>query len=329
MKRNRGYWWLLAAVLVALLVAYLWPRPTASTSVEMEVYGGFAYVPSGNTLEIAYMKATDFDGCKVTPIGTELQVKDGTDIVDAQPNPIPGNKKFNLAGAVVTFPDMTDGGAPIVVRPVDRPNIPPVQPANTDNSADWEDLKWVASTGDDFRKTNPLNPAWRDLVDGRVVLTGGKLVGDHPDDPVVQVGVFDFKRGYAAAANTPAVYRQALTDRTKYTVTVPKDQIVLKISGSKAGWTRIVVKPSSPGGTVKLKLSGLHSHETPGELGVGDPMLDFCQFYQILKPVPSRDQQLIPYFMGKAALASQAPAGQLPSRDQPSPGLVCGGDIKP
>src|SRR5438270_1843408 len=140
----RKFWWAIALLLIALVV-YCRPKPAAKTSIDMLIYGGFAYIPSGNSLEIAYMKATDHDDCKVTPIGTELQVLEG-DIVDAQPNPIPGSKKFDLAGAVVTFPDIENGSSPVAVHPSGRPNIPPVQPADPNNAADWKDLKWVAST---------------------------------------------------------------------------------------------------------------------------------------------------------------------------------------
>jgi hypothetical protein len=326
MRSIRTYWWTIMMLIVVLGVGCR-SKPNAKTDVDMLVYGGFAYVPSGNTLEIAYMKPTDKDGCKVTPIGTELLVLDG-DIVDAQPNAIPANKKFNLAGAVVTFPDMEKGTAAIAVRRPVRPALPPAQPADPANPAQWEDLVWVASTGDDFKNSNPISPQWRNLVDGRVVLTGGKLVGVHPDDGVVQASVWDFKHGYTAPITAPAVYRQALTDQTKYTVTLHKDQIVMNLTGSKAGWTRIVVKPSTPGRTVKLKLSGLHAHETSSDLKVGEPMLDFCQFYQILQPIPVPDQQLIPYFMGDGSSAAPPPPGTTP-KTQPSPGLFCGGDINP
>jgi hypothetical protein len=322
-------WWVVLLVIVAGLVAiYLLTRPRPKTNLELTAYGGFAYVPSANMLEIAYLKATNNGECQVTPVGTELQVFDG-DIVDAQPQAAPGNKKFDVSGAVITFADLDSSNEPLTHQRGPQVTAPPRQPGITTDPAQWADLKWVSSTKDNFGSTNPLNPQWRDLVDGRVVLTRGKLVGDHPDNPGAQDAVWDFKKGYHATAGDPFVVRQALTDRTKFTVAIPKSEIVINLAGTNLRWTRIVVKPRSAGGWVKLKLVGLHTHASKTELQAGEPELDYCQFYQLLQPIPGATAQLIPYYLGSGASVAALPPGTPASTAQPSPGLFCSGDWSP
>jgi len=313
MEFVRRWWWL---VLIALLVIG-WllyrptaptPRVTASTDLQIEIYGGFAYVPTrpDNRLEIAYLEDTNVPGCVVHQLGVDLMVVGGTIVEPANP---PATKMFDLESAVVTFPDLESANLPLTANRGPRPGSP-YHPANPNNPPEWEDLQWVPGISPDVPNSS-LNPDWRTLVDGRIVLRGGTIKGLLPSDVVVKDSIFEFRKGAAP------VYSQAITDRTNYTVKVPSDRVTMLLSNAKSGVTRIVVTPAA-NQPVSLKLIGRHAAQTPGSLPPGTPIPDFCAFYQLLQPVPPPSDWLIPH------LASPAPGpGNL---GKPSPGPFCPGD---
>ena len=86
----------------------------------------------------------------------------------------------------------------------DRP-APPYTPQNPADAAQWHDLG-VGCPASADQYSSSLNPDWRNMVDGRVVLKGGSIKGMQPADLVVQNNLFEFRKG-----STP-VFRQALTD---------------------------------------------------------------------------------------------------------------------
>ena len=282
--------------------------PTAAGSAELQIiiHGGFAYVPTvtEQRVEVAYLKDTNVAGCQVDQLGTELVVDAGTIV---EPNPPPGTRTFNLASAVVTFPDLESANIPLNAGRGSRPG-PPYKPSTPN---EWDDLKWVPGISPDFPSSS-LNPEWRNLVDGRVVLKGGRIKGLAPSQSAIRNAVFEFRKGGVAA------YQHAITERTEYSVRVPSDRVVMHLSGAASGVTRIVVTPPAPGQPVVLRLNGQHSAQTPAELALGEPVTDFCAFYQLLQPVPPEPDWLIPHFMGDASI----PSGGV----QPSPGPFCPGD---
>lgn len=308
----RRWWWLLLVLLIG--VAWMLYRnppavsQQASTELQIEVYGGFAFVPTpaDRQLEIAYLKDTAVTDCTVKQLGTDLMVEEGTIVEPATPPP---SKMFDLAGTVVKFPDLEAAKPPLNATRGNRPTSPPFGPVDPDNPAHWEPLHWVPSLSAEHT-TSSLNPRWRELVNGRVVLHGGRIKGLHPSDVVVKGSLFEFRRG-----STP-VFRQAITDRLEYSVRVPSDRVVMLLDGPHP--TKKVVITSNPGRPVRLRLLGRHAKSTGGTLPVGAGIEHYCAFYQLMQPIPAPAEWLLPYYVGSATPANAA--------GQPSPGLFCPGD---
>ena len=286
--------------------------PGGSVDLQIEFYGGFAYVPTlaENRFEVAYLESTSVSDCTVKQLGTDLQVVEGRIVEPANHD---GSGRFNLERAVVTFPALESASIPLVVPRGQRPTTPPFKPANPSNAAEWEDLKWVPNVREELKSS--LNPDWRTLVNGRLVLRGGRVKGLHPSDVVVRDSEFEFRR----KNGTPA-FRQAITDRVQYDVRLPARQVELLLSGATSKTTRIVVAPESPGRPVILKVIGKHTEHTGEPLPIGSEIRDYCAFYQLLQPIPPSTDWLLPTYLGNSA-----PAGT--GKGQPSPGPFCPGDF--
>ncbi len=317
----KKHWW--KWLVMVLLLIIIWvvvkpaPKPTPSTRLEIEITGGFAYVPTPaqNLLEVAYLNDVAMkDGagatiCEVDQIGTELMVE-RADIVTADPMAAPANKKFNLDKAVVTFPALETAGLPLSIS---KGAWPPsqVKPGNPDDDGEWKDMKYVPGLKD-YHSGSSLRPDWRSVVNGRVVLKGGTIVGTRPSDPVIKKAHFDFK------ASGVSKFMGAITDKTIYVVQVPGNEVEILLSNATSGYTRFVVKPSaSYPAAVRLTLKGLHAMSTSGSLTGGQPLNDFCSFYELLQPVPNVADWLVPHYV---ALPATTAGGQ------PSPGFFCPGD---
>ena len=307
----KQFWWLLL-LLVIVLAWWAYARRDAGpasravqTALDVEIDGGFAYVhtQAENRLEIAFLADTNVPGCKIDQLGTDLMVISGNIIEPASPPP---GATFDLDNAVITFPDLESSNQPLAAtRPSGRPN--PNRPANPANAVEWEPLHWVARITDQYPASS-LNPQWRGMVDGRMVLRGGTLIGMQPSDVIVNSGIFDFRNAAGS------VYQQAITDKTRYTVEVPNDRVVILLAGAKSQVTRIVVTPRNPGEPVQLKVMGRHAQQTPASLPIGSPVDDFCSFYQLLQPVPPQTEWLMPFYLGDPGK---------PGQGQGNPGPFC------
>jgi hypothetical protein len=315
---------MLAAVIVA---AFLLGMPKATTTLVIEISGGFAYVQTKaeEKLEIAYLNTVKLDEtdtagntkevCNVEQVGTELQVLRG-DIVDAQsdPNPTPDDRIFNLDNAVVRFPALETANLPLTpVRGHAWPPTP-LQPVDPTKAGEWQDLKFVPSIKDHVAKD--IDPAWRTSmwVNGYVVLNGGTIAGTIPTDPTAQQTVFRYEQG----ANTT---KAASTDKLIYTVSVPDDKIVITASPRVAGPTafkQLVIKPHG-NKPVRLRLRGLHATHSPASYADGQELTDFCAFNALLPgPVDSKNWLRIYYV--------KPPYIPPPGTMQPSPGYYCDGN---
>lgn len=318
---------LLLIIAVALLAWYCRPRPpVATTRLELESYGGFAYVqtPSEHKVEIAFLKDANVQEtdpatnqprtvCEVDQLGVDLLVVSG--VIESAP--VPADRMFDLAGATVTFPDLEAHATALAVNRGTRPTAAPFGPANPGDLAQWEDVKWVAGTTygqstSDYPASS-LNPNWRSMVDGRVVLTHGEITATNPSDVGVKDSIFEFK----SSGGTKTSYKQAMTDRTYFRADVPSDRIVIHLTGATKTTTNpIIIRPVSQGRPVKLKLIGRHVHQTPPVLPVNAAVEHYCAFYQLLQPVPPARDQLIPHLFTGPPVAST-------TSGQPSPGPYC------
>lgn len=276
----------------------------ATTRVEMVVKGGFAYVYENQQLDIAYLNSTT-GPCTVTQVGHRLRVTDGQ---ITSPNP-PATKEFDLQGTVVSFPAMKPDGS-VTALGVGRPNTP-FHPVNPGSEPSWRDLKWVPYVRPNY--SGSVNENWRTLpvVDGRMVLTDGKITGGQPGDLGATNGMYRFQR-----ASDTLTFDQAITDRTLYSVQLPGSQVVINLT--KGGTTtQVVIVPPGAGQPVKLALVGLHDNSpaTPS-------IAHFCAFYELMDPVPPMSQRLIPTFIN--------PTTGLPCTGTttcgPDPGAFCPGE---
>ena len=198
--------------------------------------------------------------CSVKQLGTDLQVVEGRIV---EPATQEASNRFNLDRAVVTFPALESGSIPL-----DRATWPtghdaPVQAGEHEQRRGVGRSEVGPQRPRRARKSS-LNPDWRNLVNGRLVLRGGRVKGLHPSDVVVRDSEFEFRR----KDGTPA-FSQAITDRVQYDVRVPARQVELLLSGATSKTTRIVIAPESPGRPVILKVIGKHTEHTGEPLPIG------------------------------------------------------------
>lgn len=310
-------WWRRVSMLLLVAVGFSFcnknvAQPT--TALELEIAGGFAYVlapPADRKVEVAYLRSIDAPGCSVPQIGTALNVIAGT-IVEPANNPA-GNTTFDVGGAVITI-DNTQPPTGAIAPPLGPHPPNPNRPQPHTDPAKWNDLKWVPNVSPDHASST-LNPGWRSMVDGRMVLIGGTLTGFEPSKIGARDAMWEFRN-----PDGDPPYQQAITDRTLYRARVNGNTVALTLGGARSGVTHIVVKPSTPGQPVQLQLLGKHDPNAP-PLTVGDPIHHFCAFYQLMQPVPAAGKQYLPFYLGDPASPQQIGGGR------GSPGFYCPGDF--
>ena len=285
------------------------PHPSV-VHVTMDAEGGFAYVklPGANEIDIAFLKSTSVAGCSVHQMGVMLHV-DNAQLVEPASQPVDG---FDLAGAALTFGDFGTTTAPAINAQRGPRPAPPGRPANPMDDAQWSDLRFVASISEGYPLHLKAN--WLDEVDGRFRLSRGTLVGLHPTDIIAQRGVWEFK----ATSGSPAAFKQAMTDATRYTVDVPGAQVIITLEGAKSKLQRIVLKPNA-NLDVKLKLVGVHD-DAPTTIPLGTELTHYCAYYELLEPHQDPKDQLRPHYAGDPTKAGPG---------QGSPGGLCPGDYVP
>ena len=304
------------------------PKATPTTRLEIEISGGFGYVPtpSDRTLAIAYLNdvivTEDTDGnpstpdvevCNVDQIGTELMVLRG-DIIDFQgTGPLPETRIFDLDKAQVSFPKLASANIPLnYTRRTWKPN--PLKPASKTDSS-WKDLQYVPRIADHAGLTDrTIKQQWRSHpnVNGFVTLRGGTLEGAIPTDPTAGRAEFEYKVGGVSQGVV------ASTDKTIYRVDVPADQVEILFTGAAKGYKRLVLKPTSPTEAVRLRLRGLHAMDTPASMKDGDELKDFCAFHTLLEPPVASSQYVRIYYRAPPL----SPSGDA----MPTPGYYCDGN---
>lgn len=347
---GRRWFWTVVILGVAAFAVFWWRRATvpstpasgSSTKLEITVIGGFAFVPSPDRhLEIAYLEdfvlrndtngngvmdptepvafddvngngvkdANEHDTCNIDQIGTELKITRGTiDVSEPVGKQVPA--EFNLDKAVVTFPALEAANIALSGGPATWPPSPDV-PANTDDEPQWKNHVPILRQ----HHGGTINPNWRNMVNGRLVLRGGDIKSTFPSNPLLKKANFEFK------ANNQVKFKAAMTDKMIYTVDVPAGNVEILLSGGSEGFTRLVIKPQ--GNKVALQLKGKHATATPPALTSGTPLHDFCAFYQLLQPMPPPAEFLLPHYIPDAALLI---AQNTSSGGAPTPGFFCPGD---
>jgi hypothetical protein len=314
-------------VTLAMLGSVVLPACTLerSTKLEIEIAGGFAFVPtpSKKTLQVAYLKDVswnDADGsvsCSVKQIGTQLVLVRG-DVTDAQP-PAPEDGIFDLNGWVVSFPALDK--ANIKFDGFRKSGMPSPLVAGPTH---WKSQKYVPKIID-HHAGSKIRTDWQDHVSGWVVLKGGKIVGSEPTDPLMQHAKFD----YELAGNS--IGKASVTDKMIYTVDVPGDNIeVVFTNRSTQESKRIVLDSPDAAKPVRLILRGLHDMPMTGAFGSRIELTDFCAFYSLLEggdKIPS-DKRLRLFYEPPSPqqIASFAPQNPGANPPQPSPGFYCDGD---
>ena len=328
MSARRWMYSVAVVIPLALLVYYVWPRTLApKTRLQIEITGGFAYVPptpGDNHLNIAYLNDwvhnEDITGdgvpdevCNVPQVGTELKLTRG-DIVSWEPSskPLPPSREFDLDKAVVRFPAVEAANQALTIDR-DPWTGPPPGPGDPDNPDHWKNLKWVPGLKE-YHAGTTIHPDWPKMVNGRVELRGGEITATTPSNPVFKKAKFDFREGAVSK------HKVSVTDKTIYgielpTASLPDGNIELVLTDAASGFTKLVIKPQ--GNKVEFTLRGLHA--MGGMLGDGEPLKDFCTFYQLLQPMPPATKFLVPYYI-KATMPPGSGYGA------PSPGFFCNGD---
>ena len=293
--------------------------PGAITKLEIEINGGFAYIPSPNdkTLNIAYLNSLQVkEGnqvvCDAPQVGTELMVVRGV-VDDYQgTEPMPETRIFNLDQAQLNFPKLESADIPLKTRrKAWQPN--PVRPPTHADPA-WADLQYVPRIADHVGLTDrKIKPGWRnDLnVNGFMALKGGTLEGMTPSHPIAENAQFEFK---VAGVSQGLV---SGTDKTIYRVDVPDDKVEIVFTRAKYGYKRLVLKPNSPNEPVRLRLRGLHAMNAPPN--DGDELKDFCAFHTLLEPPVDSSHYVKIYY--------KAPPRPPGGNAMPSPGFFCDGNM--
>jgi hypothetical protein len=286
-----------------------------ATQLEFELRGGFAYVhtPPQNTVEVAYLKPTDVAGCKVPQPGTNLNVIRGT-IVSVEPAGTPiASRSFDVGGAIIRLANGESTGGPISTKPGHPPA--PTQPADTNSEVEWSDTKWLPYVSPDY-PTSSLNPDWPNMVDGRLVLKGGRFTGASPSKVAARDLVWEWRN---PDGDTP--YQQSISDTARYKAIIKGDSITLTFTGARSGLTKLVIKPLTAGEPVVLQLEGKHDMTSTTPIDVGGKIDHFCAFYQLMQPTPPLNKQYLPYLVGVLG-----PSGATSGGGSGSPGYYCPGD---
>lgn len=330
MHRRRLMLMFTAVVFAGIGLGAYYLQPPKMTRLEIEMSGGFAYIPSPNdkTLFVAYLNdvlvkedtdkipsTPDDVVCDVPQVGTELTVIRGVVDTYQGPMPMPESRTFDLDGAKVTFPGLNvvtkPLPIPITTRKPWKPN--PLKVPNHSHAA-WKDLQYVPRIADhDGLKNRKLLTGWQKnkLINGYIALRGGVLEGSTPSDPVAEMARFEFRVGGVLQETVTA------TDKTFYIVNVEDDKVEINFNDSKLEYKKLVLKPDPKGApVVRLRLRGLHAMNAPPKNN--DELRDFCAFHALLTPeVKSADYLRIYY---KEPPRTSGGAGN------PSPGFFCPGD---
>ena len=331
---NKWVWVAVALGLISLLAWYVYQPKTA---IDIEITGGFAYITpqpasADNRVEVAYLNSwtykEDIDAasageeviCDVHQLGTILHLTTG-DIVSYAPSTfsLPPDRNFRVNGAVITFPAIDADDQKLAINRQAPWPPSPAQPANSGSDPEWEDLKWVPSLSEYFAAQTPphtLDPNWRSIVNGRMVLRGGDLRAAYPSNSRFRDARLDFKRGGSSK------HVVAATDRTIYSIQIPTRSLpngnleILFNPAAERGLTRLEIKPIA--GVISLKLIGEHDMSMQQIPADGAELKDFCAFHQLLQPPVRANEFLRPHY--KAAASGPGSGGS------PSPGWFCPGD---
>jgi hypothetical protein len=304
-------------------------------TMQVTMTGGFAYIgppaPTDNQLSVAYLNSwhleegdQDGDGkldvvCDVKQLGTELVLKKGV-VVDWEPKSLPKpGIEFDLKTATVRFPVLDLANQPLAIGR-DTWTGPPTEPADPDKPSDWKNLKWVPSLKE-FHG-GAIDPNWPNIVNGYIALRGGELIASTPSEQKFKKAKFDFKQ-----ANT-SKHKVSLTDTTIYSIDIAKSlmtggnlEVLISYKETRPnGYTKLVIQPQ--GNKVEFTLTG--EHAMGPDLGDGEPLKDFCAFYQLLQPRPAATDFLVPYYI-KAPSTMPPPSAQVIAGSG-SPGFFCIGD---
>jgi hypothetical protein len=305
-------------VVISLIAGWVFAVTTVvtikkTTELRFELQGGFAYVnsPVDNMVEVAYLKETNVENCKVPQPGTNLNIIRGT-IVSIEPASLSGIS-FDVTGSKIELGASEDTGGPISTKP----NHPPApdHPANTNSETDWNDSRWVPYVSPDY-PTSSLNPNWRTMVDGRLVLRGGRLTGSSPSRVLARELMWEWRTNDGLGTK----YQQSITDTAVYKAHIKGATITLTLTNAKSGLTKLELKPLIPGDPVVLQLEGRHDMTDPPPQP-GDKLKHFCAFYQLMQPVPEYAKQYMPYLLASGVVGSTGATG-----GNPSPGYYCPGD---
>ena len=162
----------------------------------------------------------------------------------------------------------------------------------------------------EYHNGTTINPKWRDMVNGRMVLRGGKIKATIPSSPIMKRAYFEFKD------KSGLKFKAASTDKLIYTVDVAASQIEMLFTDATIGLTKLIIKPQ--GNKVELTLRG--KHDSSGQPAANMPLHDFCAFYELLEPRPDTSKWLLPYY-----IPAPLPPGSSVNA-MPSPGFFCNGD---
>ena len=326
-----------AVIAVALgSLSFASSQPTTTTTrLQIEISGGFAYIPEPpGRINVAYLgnvfvpPDTDTNGdgtvdnfdapvCDVKQIGTELMVIRGTISESLPANLTPANKSYNLDKAVINLPQLESANVGLVAVRT------PGTPSNVTAPASWTDLRFVPSIKE-FHGSSNVVPGWKGRVNGYISLKGGTFQASVPTDPLVQDAYFEFRQNGIVRGTS------AVTDKVIYSVDLPGNEVRLNFSQSSVGYRSVRIAPLAPNEPVRLRLRGLHAMGSAASYADGDEIKDFCAFYSLYRkagfvplppgaPTPMSSASRLKMFLVN-------PAPRFANGDQPSPGFFCNGD---
>jgi len=312
----------LGALVAVGLLAISACIPDPSTKLEIDMTGGFAFVPSKDKkmLEVAYLNSVDEPGCKVEQIGTQLVIV-RADIIQSNPA-APEERIYDLAGWDVSFPALD--ATKDKVKGLRNTSMP--SPRLPGPTGKWTKSEYVPGMKS-HHKQSSVRADWDKFISGKMILKGGHITGSTPSDPLMKDAKFTFK------ITGTADQQAAVTDKMVYTVYVPGEQVEMVLTkrpvegqSGRGETKRLVLKAPETGKPVRLTLRGLHSMPMTGAYGSVE-MKDFCAFYSLVQdkdgnPIPPAKRLRI-FYEGPRSQAGMTPEEHAA---QPSPGFYCNGD---
>ena len=266
-----------AAVALALTadLSGLPPNPELIVTIE----GGFLHVFSDKT------QRYEFGAMKSTPHPHPIHLRLGNATADVA-NLTKDSGRYNLSGHVIeiTSPGTTLTGVPTL--PKVSTLAAATAPTNWDNLYLIPDLVAIANKAAGEGSNVKLLEKWRDTLDARVILAGGKINVRKPAQLFAQNALWQFKQ-----PGSRLIHEQSIADTLIYRVPIASRRVILKEGPAT------LLDLSATAGNLTFTITA-ETVKPYRPIKPGEAFQHFTTFFDAVSPSPAR--RPLPYYEPRA-----------------------------